>query len=214
MKRTTEQPQSKDGAMKKTRIVKGLMLLGLVTLLVACAPVASQTPTATQAAPMPVTPEASATQRPQEPGQLPIRFQQPAYVLKESVSAQMDLSNAAALKIPVGADISSTTGPVPLRDILKRLAALKKMNISWASDVDQHALVDIDIRAEDDFFEAIDNILRQLDYFHEVKGNTIVVKYRETRKFQVAMPFMKSTYNTAVGGDVLGGNVDTSSAPR
>jgi len=78
------------------------------------------------------------------------------------------------------------------------------MNISWASDVDQIAMVDVDIRAEDDFFKSLDNILRQKDYFHEVQGNSIVVKYRETRKFHVAMPFTKSTYETGVGGDVLG----------
>jgi len=139
------------------------------------------------------------------PGQLPVRFQQPSYVIKESTpETQLGIDGEADVKIPVGADISSTTGPVPLRDILKRLAALKDMNISWASDVDQFALVDVDIRAEDDFFQAIDNILRQLDYFHEVKGNTILVKYRETRRFHLAMPFTASTYSTGVGGDVLG----------
>ncbi|MGV1100466.1 type II secretion system protein GspD [Thiovibrio sp. JS02] len=139
-----------------------------------------------------------------EEGQLPVRFQRPAYLLNETSSQGLGLETDEDIVIPVGADISSTTGPVSLRDILKRLAALKNMNISWASDVDQFALVDVDIRAEDDFFRSIDNILRQMDYFHEVQGNTIVVKYRETRKFHVAMPFMKSTYNTGVGGDVLG----------
>lgn len=136
-------------------------------------------------------------------GGLPIRFQQPFYTLRErieivAIGAEQDIT------IPVGADISSTVGPVALRDILKRLAVLKNMNISWASDVDQFALVDVDIRAEDDFFQAITNILRQIDYFHEVKGNTIVVKYRETRTFQIAMPFLSSTYSIGVGGDVLG----------
>ncbi|MEW6501930.1 MAG: pilus (MSHA type) biogenesis protein MshL [Thermodesulfobacteriota bacterium] len=141
---------------------------------------------------------------------MPVRYQQPSYVLKESASgSQLALGDTAEIKIPVGADISSTTGPVALRDILKRLAALKKMNVSWASDVDQSAMVDVDIKAEDDFFEAIDNILRQVDYYHEVKGNTIVVQYRETRKFHVAMPFMKSTYNLGVGGDVLGSSSST-----
>ncbi|HSR36650.1 MAG TPA: type II and III secretion system protein, partial [Desulfurivibrionaceae bacterium] len=136
---------------------------------------------------------------------MPVRFQQPSYVLKESTSgSQLGLGETAEIKIPVGADISSTTGPVALRDILKRLAALKKMKVSWASDVDQSAMVDVDIKAEDDFFDAIDNILRQVDYYHEVKGNTIVVQYRQTKKFHVAMPFTKSTYETGVGGDVLG----------
>jgi len=64
--------------------------------------------------------------------------------------------------------------------------------------------VDVDIRAEDDFFSSIANLLRQLDYYHMVEGNTIVVKYKETRRFQIAMPFLASKYNTGVGGDVLG----------
>jgi general secretion pathway protein D/MSHA biogenesis protein MshL len=84
------------------------------------------------------------------------------------------------------------------------------MNISWASDVDQMAMVDVDIRAEDDFFRSLENILRQKDYFHDVQGNTIVVKYRETKKFHVAMPFLKSNYSTGVGGDVLGGGTQAS----
>ena len=139
-----------------------------------------------------------------EEGQLPVRYQNPSYLLKDSVNTEMGLGDEEEITIPVGADISSTTGPVALRDILKRMAALKNMNISWASDVDQFAMVDVDIRAEDDFFKAIDNILRQLDYFHVVEGNSIVVKYRETRRFNIAMPFLKSVYDTGVGGDVLG----------
>ena len=186
--------------MKRTRITTRMAMIALLALLCSCAP----TTKSKTADPSP-TKEETAAQRPLEPGQLPVRYQQPSYVLKESASgSQLALGDTAEIKIPVGADISSTTGPVALRDILKRLAALKKMNVSWASDVDQSAMVDVDIKAEDDFFEAIDNILRQVDYYHEVKGNTIVVQYRETRKFHVAMPFMKSTYNIGVGGDVLG----------
>jgi len=135
------------------------------------------------------------------PPELPARFQNPTFLLSDSENI-----GATDYSIPVGADISSNTGPVALRDIMKKLAVLRGMNVSWANDVDQGALVDVDIRAEDDFFEAIDNILRQLDYFHEVKGNSIIVKHKETRKFHVAMPFMAPQYNVGVGGDVLGGN--------
>ena len=110
----------------------------------------------------------------------------------------------SALK--VGATIKSTRGPQPLWDILKRLAALKKMNVSWASDVDQNVLVDVDINANDDFYEAIDNLLRQVDYFHEMQNNTIIVKYKEVRQFRIAMPFVNSEYSTGTGGNVLGSN--------
>ncbi|MFH1217716.1 MAG: type II and III secretion system protein [Pseudomonadota bacterium] len=140
-----------------------------------------------------------------EPAVLPERFQEPNFLLLESDS-QAD----ADFNIPMGADISSHAAPVSLREIMKKLALLKGMNVSWANDVDQGALVDVDIRAEDDFFGAIDNILRQLDYFHEVNGNTIIVKHKETKKFHVAMPFMSPDFNMGVGGDVLGGNKDVS----
>ena len=108
--------------------------------------------------------------------------------------------------IKVGASIRSTQGPQPLWDILKRLAALKKMSVSWASDVDQNVLVDVDISASDDFYDAVENLLRQVDYYHEMSGNTIVVHYKETRVFHVAMPFTNSLFETATGGNVLGSN--------
>jgi MSHA type pilus biogenesis protein MshL len=135
------------------------------------------------------------------PAELPSRFQQPTFLLSETESIGTD-----DFAIPVGADISSNAAPVTLREIMKKLAVLKGMNVSWANDVDQGALVDVDIRAEDDFFESIDNILRQLDYFHEVKGNSIIIKHKETRKFHISMPFMAPQFQLGVGGDVLGGN--------
>ncbi|BHH86317.1 pilus (MSHA type) biogenesis protein MshL [Desulforhopalus sp. 52FAK] len=142
-----------------------------------------------------------------QPATLPVKYQTASYVVNEQ--AKEDLTTADESKIKVGARITSTRGPQPLWDILKRLAALKRMNISWASDVDKNALVDVDINANDDFFEALDNLLRQVDYFHEMKGNTIIIKYKETRQFQIAMPFTKQTYTTSTGGNVLG-NSETS----
>ena len=138
-----------------------------------------------------------------KPVELPTRFMNPTYLLDE-----MDTGSGFEddITIPIGADISSNTGPVTLREIMKRLAVLKGMNVSWANDVDQGALVDVDIRAEDDFFESIDNLLRQLDYFHEVDGNSIIVKYRESKVYQLALPYMTPTYEISVGGNVLGGD--------
>ncbi len=136
----------------------------------------------------------------QDSSELPTRFQQPTFLLSESGT----FAGQEKFSLPVGADISSNRGPVTLRDILKRLAVLKRMNVSWADDVDQMALVDVDIRAEDDFYVAIDNILRQLDYFYTIEGNSIVVKYRDSKAFQVSMPFLSPEFSIGVGGDVLG----------
>ncbi len=152
-----------------------------------------------------VPPEQAAASNPieQPPVSLPTMYQTPAYIVDSDEESEAILSNEeTALK--VGATIKSTRGPQPLWDILKRLAALKKMNVSWASDVDQNVLVDVDINATDDFYEAVDNLLRQVDYFHEMQGDTIIVKYKETRQFRIAMPFIRQNYRTGTGGNVLG----------
>lgn len=196
------------------RILPGLLALAMLGVLCACAPVAA--PPALDAQGVPTAPERLKA----APGEeilasdsdlggaaggsaLPARFQQPSFAASDVAASTLAMEEKD-VAIPVGADISSTTGPVPLRDIIKRLAGLKGMNISWASDVNQWAMVDVDIRAEDDFFASIANLLRQIDYYHVVEGNTIVVHYKETRRFQIAMPFLASKYNTGVGGDVLG----------
>ena len=124
---------------------------------------------------------------------LPVRFQQPAYYVNQMEQPGMDKDTVE----PVGADITTTSGPVSLLDIVKRLAALKNMNVSWASDVDKYVKTEVDIRADEDFFHALDNLLRQVDYFYEVQGNTIVVKYKETRKFHIAMPPRLSTISSS-----------------
>ncbi len=152
------------------------------------------------------TEQAMASQSPIEkpPESLPIMYQTPAYMVDAGDEEEMILTDEETA-VKVGASIKSTRGPQPLWDILKRLAALKKMNVSWASDVDQNVLVDVDINANDDFYAAVDNLLRQVDYFHEMEGNTIVVKYKETRRFRIAMPFIRQNYRTGTGGNVLGG---------
>lgn len=137
--------------------------------------------------------------------QLPVQYQKPSYMIDTSnIESPDEVVEEVAVR--VGASIRSTQGPQPLWDILKRLAALKKISVSWASDVDQNVLVDVDISSNDDFYAAIDNLLRQVDYYHEMKGTTIVVKYKETRQFHIAMPFTKQLFETATGGNVLGSN--------
>ena len=142
-----------------------------------------------ESATQPVQPEATPTVQAEEaPTALPVRFQKPSYLIKDTGSGEEAASVDEELALKVGADLTTTAGPVPLRDIMKRLASLHGMNVSWASDVDQYVYIDVDIRANDDFFIAIENMLRQVDYFYELKDNTIIVKFKETRKFHVALP--------------------------
>ncbi|MDW7771267.1 MAG: pilus (MSHA type) biogenesis protein MshL [Desulfobulbaceae bacterium] len=178
-----------------------ILIVLLMIFLVSC--VNKETTTATPTNDAKAAPETAVAETKQQPGQLPVRFQSPGYYIMDEKGADLLGQDSEEFEIKVGANISSTRGPQPLWDILKRVANLRGMSVSWASDVDQNVLVDVDINADDNFFEAIDNMLRQVDYFHEVKGNTIIVKYRETRRFQISIPFMKGTYDSNIGGNFL-----------
>ena len=113
--------------------------------------------------------------------QLPVRYQTPAYVAPSSSAADHLGEASSEYQIKVGATIRSTSGPQPLWEVLKRLVNLKGMTVSWASDVDQSVLVDVDIAASDNFYDAIANLLRQSDYFHEVNGKNVVIVTKKTK---------------------------------
>ena len=187
--------------MKLVNCSLPLVLSLMILALSACA----NKDTADEAPPQetPTTAQESAPAPPPEPTQLPVRFQQPGFVTADLEAEEELEDQSGEYQLKVGATIRSTAGPQPLWDILNRLGALKGMSVSWASDVDQSVLVDVNIAAEDDFFTAIDNLLRQVDYYNEVEGNTIIVKYRETKKFFIAIPNMKGTYTTTTGGNYL-----------
>ncbi len=137
------------------------------------------------------------------PPQMPARYQNPGYITAKS-TADTDLDAAQEeFQMRVGATIKSTAGPQPLWDVLKRLANLKGMTVSWANDVDQNFLVDVDINAQDLFFVAVGNLLRQADYFHEINGKAIVVRNKTTKVFHIGVPYIKGDYTSTVGGNFL-----------
>jgi len=86
---------------------------------------------------------------------------------------------------------------------------LKGFNVSWNKDANPNAMVDVDIKADDDFWVALDNVLRQLDYFFEFKHDTLIIGYKQTKTYQVAMPNVSYTFTTAIGGNMLGGSTNT-----
>jgi MSHA type pilus biogenesis protein MshL len=186
--------------------VTSLLAFFLVSLAVfACTPTANDSGKSTVEAVKPEAVAATPVTKDMTPPSLPVQYQKPAYTI-DSPSKDELSSQADDVVLKVGARINSTK-KVALREIMKPLASQKRLNISWSSDVNQDALVDVDIKADDDFYKAIDNILRQVDYFYELQGSTIVIKYRETKQFHVAMPFTKQAFSTGTGGNVLGGDV-------
>lgn len=151
----------------------------------------------------PETASMEASQAAAAPPQMPARYQNPGYITAKSAT-DVDLEAAQEeFQMRVGATIKSTAGPQPLWDVLKRLANLKGMTVSWANDVDQNFLVDVDINAQDLFLVAVGNLLRQADYFYEVNGKTIVVRNKTTKVFHIGVPYIKGDYTTRVGGNFL-----------
>jgi len=136
-----------------------------------------------------------------QPSILPVRYQTPKYVVDRE--AQENTTMGEESKLKVGARISSTKA-ILLVDIIKKLASFKGMNVSWASDVDQNAEVDVDINANDYFYDAINNLLAQVAYIAEFKGTTVFVKNKITKQYRVSMPFVTQEYSNETGGDIIG----------
>ncbi len=194
------------------KYIKNTLLHGSLIVLLLSATACNQVNTtedmARQADPVEAQIQSTEPAESAAPLVLPVKYQTPNYMV--DLESQEVLADDAEATVRVGASIRSTTGPLPLWQILKRLAALKQMNVSWASDVDQQVLVDVDISASDDYYRAIDNLLRQVDYYHEVQNNTIIVKYKDVKRFYIAMPFTNSTYTTRTGGNILGSDEESS----
>jgi MSHA type pilus biogenesis protein MshL len=106
---------------------------------------------------------------------------------------------------PVGAEIVSRLAPVRLINVVHQMADLHGLSVSWADDVDPDTMVNVHIRPEDNFWDALHNLLRQKDYFFEVSGETIIINYKETRRYQIVMPTLKEDFQTSVGGSLIGG---------
>lgn len=151
----------------------------------------------------PSTSDSVAAQAPSKPAQLPVRYQSPGFVTSNAAIDDDLGEKSDDYQIKVGATIKSTGNPLPLENILNKLANSKGMNVTWASDVNQYANVNVNISADENFFKAIENLLRQVDYFYEVKGKTIVVRNKDTKIYQVGVPAVKGEYTSTVGGNFL-----------
>ena len=130
---------------------------------------------------------------------------QPSFTVED---VQVKESKLGLPELKVGANIESQSGKIVLRDIIMGLAKLKDFNVSWNKDANPNALVDVDIKADDDFWVALDNVLRQLDYFFEFKNDTLIIGYKQTKTYQVSMPSVSYAFTTAIGGNMQGGPDD------
>lgn len=196
----------------KTATIYGLVFLPLFFALTigGCAANSAQNisdakPDAEQIA---APPAGQPPSRIQDAGQAASRAYRPGVTWRPSYSigdVSIQTNEVKLPAMPVGADIHTKGGKVKLSDFMRQFAQLKGMSVNWASDVNQDLPVEVNINADDDFWRSLSGILKQLDYFYEFKNNTITVKYKDTKKFYLPMPFIESSYKTSVGGDLLGG---------
>lgn len=121
---------------------------------------------------------------------------------------KLPLTESGLPSMTVGADLKSR-GKIPLAEAVKRLADLKGLTVSWDNQVDQTAPVDVNINATDDFWKALENLLRQVDYYFELDEKTIVVKYLTTKSYYLNIPILEGFYASKVGGNFLGTRVIT-----
>lgn len=105
--------------------------------------------------------------------------------------------------LPMGAEFITQDGKVDLGDVIKAMAEHKGFSVSFADDVDQVRPVDCYVKAADNFYSALDNMLRQLDYYYEIKEDTIVVRYKVSKTYNLSMPNFSESLNTALGGNML-----------
>lgn len=132
---------------------------------------------------------------------------QPSYSLS---NVDIDIPKSKLPPMPVGSTIRTKSGKIPLAKVMKELIKTKNLQISWASDVKQDAMVDVNILPDDDFWTALNNLLRQLDYTYEFKDGAVVVKHKITKKFMLPLPFLTAQYDVKVGGDLLGSSTSSS----
>ena len=195
-------------------MTSGCVVCALLIALTSCVPASNTDLAAGEHSPQAATQEkaVSAMQNDIRSDQLPVSFARPAYTIpsyspKNYAStpvSSFDQYDSMPFE-PIGLSLSSKDKSIELREVLKTLATQKKMNIRWESDVNLDTLVDVLVHPEDDFFTTIENILQQRDYYYELEGrNTIVVKYKATKNFYIAVPATTTSYSMSVGGNVLG----------
>jgi len=118
---------------------------------------------------------------------------------------EIEVSKEGQPYLPVGAEIVSKGAPVKLIDVIKKMADLQGFSVSWADDTEPETTVNVHIRPADNFWDALRNLLRQKDYFYEQSEETLVIRYKETRRYQLVMPLLEETFRTSLGGDLIGG---------
>jgi MSHA type pilus biogenesis protein MshL len=91
----------------------------------------------------------------------------------------------------------------PLRDVLHVIAQATSLNYVMERDVAPESPINVTLKsvtAE----TALQTVLASVDYFYTIKDNTIVIKTKDTKIFELGHPPVTQSYSVDVGGDILG----------
>jgi general secretion pathway protein D/MSHA biogenesis protein MshL len=120
------------------------------------------------------------------------------------IPSRKEIEPQRSVYLPVGAQIQTRYGKVPMEKVLKELLSLKGYKLEAEKGVDLKAQVEVDIQPDDDFFKSLSSILAQADYSYELKEDTVLIKYLVTKKYNLPIPHVTQNFSTSVGGNLLG----------
>jgi MSHA type pilus biogenesis protein MshL len=170
------------------KVQKGLILLTLILMLMpACASVQK---TVDLKQPTIKIPEENAM----------IKRERPVVPLPEAPDFRPVTEDVSPLNTHIVDVVARNT---PLRDVLHVIAQATSLNYIMERDVSPDSPVNVTLKSvtADDALRAV---LASLDYFYTIKNNTIVIKTRDTKIFELGHPPMTQSYSVDVGGDILG----------
>jgi MSHA type pilus biogenesis protein MshL len=113
--------------------------------------------------------------------------------------------------VPVHEDVSPVKTRIidlsarntPLRDVLSIIADATGLNLVMDIEVNPEVLVTLTLKnvTADD---ALNKVFASVDYFYTIKDNMLYIKATDTKTYELGYPAVVQTYNTDLGGDMLG----------
>jgi len=101
--------------------------------------------------------------------------------------------------------ITLSAKDAPLSYFLHSIAKAAEMNLVIGKDVDINQKITLNLQNAP-LKEALDIIMEITGYFYQTKGNILFVKKYMSKIFKIPYIHTTSSYNSSLGGDVLGAN--------
>ncbi len=106
--------------------------------------------------------------------------------------------------------ITLSAKEAPLSYFLHSIAKTADMNLVIGKDIDLDQKITLNL-TQAPLQEALDIIMDMTGYYYEVKGNILYIKHYMTKVFKIPYIHTKTSYNSNLGGDVLGVNNNSES---